>query len=394
MLRPSARAERVEPFYVMEVVKAAARLEAQGRSIIHLSIGEPDFGPPQPVLDAASAAIAETRTGYTPALGLSALRERIAEHYLAAYGVCIDPMRIAVTAGASAALLLALAALLDEGRDLLLADPGYPCNRHFATVVGSRAVLVPCGPAQRFQLSEEAIARHWRPATAGVLLASPSNPTGTSIEPQALDALLAAVRERDGFSVVDEIYLGLTYDHAPATALGRADDIAVINSFSKYFSMTGWRLGWLVIPPDLVPAVERLAQNLYICASAIAQHAALACFDAQTLALCEARRLEFKRRRDYLVPALRDLGLGIPSPPDGAFYIYADVSALTDDSWRFAFELLDATGVCVVPGRDFGKHAPERYVRISYATAFERLEEAIERLRRFIASRPPPRSQQ
>jgi aspartate/methionine/tyrosine aminotransferase len=387
MPTPAARTALIDPFYVMEIVKAAAQLEAAGRSIIQLSIGEPDFSAPEPVQVAARAAITAGATRYTPALGLHALRERIAEYYRCSYGIRVDPVRIAVTAGASGALLLAMAALLDEGREVLMPDPCYPCNRHFVTALGGLARLVPCSPASRFQLTAESVTEAWRSRTAGVMLATPSNPTGTTIEPVALAAIIAAVRDLGGFSVVDEIYLGLTYDHEPSTALSLADDLVVISSFSKFFSMTGWRLGWLVLPPSLVPVVEKLAQNLFICASAIAQSAAIACFERDSLAACESRRQEFMRRRDFLLPALRGLGLEIPVVPDGAFYIYADVSGLAADSWQFAFELLNHAGVCVVPGRDFGKHDPQRYVRISYATSMENLEDAVDRIRRYLETR-------
>ena len=384
---PAARTAQISPFYVMEIVKAAARLQAEGRSIIHMSIGEPDFTAPEPVQAAAHAAISAGATGYTPALGLDALRERIARHYRATLGVDVDPARIAVTAGASAALLLAMAALLGRDAEVLMPDPSYPCNRHFVTAFEGRARLVPCGPEARFQFTSEVVREHWSPATAGVMLASPSNPTGTSITPDALADVLTTVRGLGGFSVVDEIYQGLSYDHAPVTALALADDAIVINSFSKYFGMTGWRLGWLVAPAALVPTLEKLAQNLFICASAVSQQAGLACFGAEAMAICESRRQQFQARRDYLVPALRRAGLTIPVVPDGAFYIYADVSRYTTDSWQFAFDLLNDAGVCVVPGRDFGLHDPQRWVRVSYATSLDNLQEAVRRIERFLACR-------
>lgn len=385
----AARTARINPFYVMEIVKAAAQLEAAGRSVIHMSIGEPDFTAPPSVQEAARRAIAEGDTAYTPALGLSSLRESISAHYERAYGVRIDAARIAITAGASGALLLAMAALVERGDEVLMPDPSYPCNRHFVTAFDGIARLVPCGPEVRFQLDADAVNSHWAPRTRGVMLASPSNPTGTSISTDTLRALLDSTRALGGFSVVDEIYQGLVYGHPPSSALALAPDVLVINSFSKYFSMTGWRLGWLALPESLVPAVERLAQNLFICASTIAQRAALACFDPESLRIYETRRREFKRRRDFLVPALRRLGLEIPVEPDGAFYIYVDVGRFAADSWEFAFELLTESGVCVVPGRDFGTHAPQRYVRISYATAMDRLEEGIARMGRFLAARAP-----
>lgn len=381
----AARTALISPFYVMEIVKAADALRAAGRSVIHMSIGEPDFGPPEPVREAAAAAV-RGATGYTPALGIDALREAIAAHYANRFGVTVAPRRIAVTAGASAGLLLAMAALVERDAEVLMPDPSYPCNRHFVSAFEGRATLVPCGPEAKFQLTSTAVADNWGEHTRGVMLASPSNPTGTSIPPQQLAAVLDVVRSQGGFSVVDEIYQGLSYDHAPQTALALADDPVVINSFSKYFNMTGWRLGWLVLPEPLVPVIEKLAQNLFICASAVSQQAALACFSEDALAIYESRRREFQQRRDYLVPALQGLGLEVPVVPDGAFYIYADVSRFSPDSWKFALDLLNETGVCVVPGRDFGVHAPRRYVRVSYATSMAQLEEAISRMERFLAA--------
>jgi aspartate/methionine/tyrosine aminotransferase len=264
-------------------------------------------------------------------------------------------------------------------------DPSYPCNRHFITAFEGRARLVPTGPETRFQLDAALVAQHWAAATRGVLVASPSNPTGTSAASSELGRLIAAVHARNGFVISDEIYLGLSYDDIASTALVISDQVIVINSFSKYFAMTGWRLGWVVMPPQLRPALERLAQNLYICASAVAQHAALACFEPESLAIYEAQRAEFRRRRDFLVPALEDLGFGVPVRPDGAFYVYADISRFGEDSDRFVDSVLQATGVCMVPGKDFGVHSPQRFVRISYATSYERLCEAVERLQKYLA---------
>jgi aspartate/methionine/tyrosine aminotransferase len=391
----AARNAQIAPFYVMEVMKEAARLEAAGRPVIHLSIGEPDFTAPEPVRRAAIAAIESGRTQYTPAVGLPALRRAIAQHYRERFGAHVDPGRIVITAGASGALLLALAALVERDAEVLMADPSYPCNRNFVTAFEGRAQLVACGPQSRFQLTADHVAAHWTTATRGVLIASPSNPTGTSIAPAALDALLAEVRARGGFVIVDEIYQGLTYGHAPTTVLtsaSAADHVVVINSFSKYFSMTGWRLGWLAVPEPLVPTIEKLAQNLFICASAVAQQAGLACFTPESMAVYEERHREFQRRRDYLVPALQALGLEVPVVPDGAFYVYADVSRFTDDSTAFAFDVLHEADICLVPGRDFGVAQTQKYVRLSYATALANIEEAIERLRRFLAGRQRKRA--
>ena len=381
----AARAARIEPFHVMEVVKQAEALQRAGRSVIHLSIGEPDFTATEPVRRAAALAIEQGRTQYTPALGISRLRERIAEWYATRFGASVDPAAIAVTAGASGALLLTCAALVERDTEVLMPDPSYPCNRHFITAFEGRARLVPTGPETRFQLNAALVEKHWSAATRGVLVASPSNPTGTSIESGELGKLIAAVHARNGFVISDEIYLGLSYDDIASTALAISDQVIVINSFSKYFAMTGWRLGWVVMPPQLRPALERLAQNLYICASAVAQHAALACFEPESLAIYEAQRAEFRRRRDFLVPALEELGFGVPVRPDGAFYVYADITRFGDDSDRFVDSVLQATGVCMVPGKDFGIHSPQRFVRLSYATSYERLSEAVERLQKYLA---------
>ncbi|MEX3941568.1 pyridoxal phosphate-dependent aminotransferase [Paraburkholderia sp. BR10937] len=387
LLRLAARVDEIQPFYVMELAKEAAKLERAGRDIIHMGIGEPDFTAPEPVVEAAAAALRRGVTQYTSALGIHALREAIAAHYQHAYGLTVDPARIVVTAGASAALLLACTALVDRDDEVLMPDPCYPCNRHFVAAAEGKPVLVPSGPEARFQLTAADVERLWSPRTRGVLLASPSNPTGTSIEPDELKRIVQSVRARGGFTIVDEIYQGLSYDTPPVSALSFGDDVVTVNSFSKYFNMTGWRLGWLVVPPSLVGAFEKLAQNLFICASALAQHAALACFEPDTLKLYEGRRLEFKRRRDFIAPALESLGFTVPVVPDGAFYVYADCSNVAHpaagDSDALTRAMLHDAGTVMVPGMDFGVAAPHQYVRLSYATAYERLEEAVERLHAF-----------
>lgn len=386
LLRLAARVDAIQPFYVMELAKEAAQLERAGRDIIHMGIGEPDFTAPEPVVEAAAAALRRGVTQYTSALGLHALREAIAGHYAHAYGIDVDPARIVVTAGASAALLLACTALVDRDDEVLMPDPCYPCNRHFVAAAEGKPVLVPSGPAERFQLTAADVERLWNDRTRGVLLASPSNPTGTSIEPDELRRIVGAARERGGFTIVDEIYQGLSYGTPPVSALSFGDDVITVNSFSKYFNMTGWRLGWLVVPPTLVDAFEKLAQNLFICASALAQHAALTCFEPDTLAIYEARRLEFKRRRDFIAPALERLGFSVPVMPDGAFYVYADCSTVAHPAAGKSAELTSAmlhdAGVVLVPGIDFGTYEPNRYIRLSYATAYSKLEEAVERLHR------------
>jgi aspartate/methionine/tyrosine aminotransferase len=383
-LRYAARVDAIEPFYVMELAKEAQALERAGRDIIHMGIGEPDFTAPEPVIAAATDALRRGVTQYTNALGLASLREAISGHYRDVFGLDVDPARIVVTAGASAALLLACTALVDRDDEVLMPDPCYPCNRHFVAATEGRPVLIPSGPAERFQLTAAQVEAHWTPATRGVLLASPSNPTGTSIEPAELAKIVDVVRSHGGFTIVDEIYQGLSYDAKPVSALSLGDDVVTVNSFSKYFNMTGWRLGWLVVQPAMVSTVEKLSQNLFICASALAQHAALACFEPATLAVYESRRLEFGRRRDFIVPALRTLGFEVPVVPDGAFYVYADTRRVAHpaagDSTALTRSMLHDAGVVLVPGNDFGVHAPRDYIRLSYATAYSKLEEAVQRL--------------
>jgi aspartate/methionine/tyrosine aminotransferase len=392
-VKTAARLDHIEPFYVMECAKAAVEIAdgplcdpaRGGRPMIFLNIGEPDFTAAPRVVEAAMRCMAEGRTQYTQATGLPELRAAIARWYAQRFGLDIAAERIVVTAGASAALQLITAALVDDGDEVLMPDPSYPCNRHFVAAAGGRAVLLPAGPEHRFQLDADAVRAAWGARTRGVLLASPSNPTGTSIERDEMRRIVECVRERGGFTLVDEIYLGLSYDEAFGHSalehgVGHGDDVIAINSFSKYFGMTGWRLGWLVLPPALVPAVEKLAQNLYICASSIAQAAALACFEPESLAEYERRREAFRARRDFIVPALQQMGLPVPVQPDGAFYAYADVSAHAGSSWDFCFDLMRRAQVALTPGRDFGRVAGERYLRLSFASAMPELHEAAARL--------------
>jgi aspartate/methionine/tyrosine aminotransferase len=393
-MHTARRLDRIEPFYVMECAKAADEIARSsacdpaqgGRRMIYLNIGEPDFGAAPLVKAAAVRCIESGQTPYTPALGLPALREAISAWYAQRFGLAIDPGRIVVTAGASAALQLACLALFQAGDEVLLPDPCYPCNRHFLAAADATARLLPASSEQRFQLSSAQVRDAWAPATRGVLLASPSNPTATSIAPEELAEIVDVVRAHGGVSIVDEIYLPLSYDSRyERSALGLGDDIVSVNSFSKYFGMTGWRLGWLVLPPALVGAVERLAQNLYICPSTIAQQAALACFEPASIAEFERRRAELKARRDFIVPALNALGLKVPVMPDGAFYAWIDCSAHRPDSWAFAFELMQRAQVALTPGRDFGAADPERWLRLSFASSMADLQEAVARLREVLA---------
>jgi aspartate/methionine/tyrosine aminotransferase len=390
-MRIAQRAQRIDPFYVMEVAKAATELAPQmareGRPMIFLNIGEPDFSAPPLVQEAAARAIRDGRTQYTQATGLPALRERISQWYADRFGLQVGAERIVLTAGASAALQLACLALIDAGDEILMPDPSYPCNRQFVQAAEGQPVLVPTTPEDRFQLSAAQVESHWGPKTRGVLLASPSNPTGTSIARQALAGIVDRVRSRGGMTLLDEIYLGLSYDDAYGhSGLALGDDVVSINSFSKYFSMTGWRLGWLVAPPALVPVIERLAQHLFICPSTVAQHAALACFEAESITEYERRRAEFKARRDWFIPALADVGLPVPVMPDGAFYAWADCSAWTQrlgltGSWDLAFDLMRRAGLALTPGRDFGHADTARYLRFSTASSLAQLQEAVARLR-------------
>jgi aspartate/methionine/tyrosine aminotransferase len=394
-MRISRRAQAIEPFYVMEVAKQAAALarEVEGgdRPMVFLNIGEPDFTAPPLVQEAAARAIRDGRTQYTPATGLPLLRERISGWYADRFGVAVPASRIVVTAGASAALQLACLALIEAGDEILMPDPSYPCNRHFVSAAEGRSVLLPTTADERFQLSADKVAEAWNAQTRGVLLASPSNPTGTSIATDELRRIHAFVANRGGITLVDEIYLGLSHDASfGRSALALSDQIVSINSFSKYFNMTGWRLGWLVVPEALVPVVERIAQNLFICASTVAQHAALACFEADSLALYEQRRAEFRARRDFFVPALNALGLPVPVVPDGAFYAWADCSAAcrklgVKDSWDFAFEVMRRAHVAVTPGRDFGQATTANFIRFSTASSMAHLQEAAARLRTLLA---------
>jgi aspartate/methionine/tyrosine aminotransferase len=383
-LRTAARMAHIEPFEVMEIQTLAREVEARGHDVIHLEIGEPDFRTPQPVVEAAKRALDEHRMDYTSALGLPALREAIAGFYRTRYGVEVPASRVIVTAGSSAALLLAFGVLLDAGDEVLLADPGYPCNRHFIRTLGALPRAIAVGPGSRYQLNADLARRHWGPATRMAMVASPANPTGTLVTRDETAALAALVREKGGALLMDEIYHGLTYGVDTHTAAEEGEDVWVVNSFSKYFQMTGWRLGWLLAPTALVRKVETLAQNLFISPSAVAQHAALACFSRETLAITEARRAELDERRRYLVPALESLGFKVPVVPQGAFYVYADCSALSGDSFTFARRILTEAHVAVTPGKDFGANQPERHIRIAYTQPVARLEEAVARIRKLL----------
>ncbi|MBD8124318.1 MULTISPECIES: pyridoxal phosphate-dependent aminotransferase [Pseudomonas] len=382
----SARSRAIEPFHVMALLARANELQAAGHDVIHLEIGEPDFTTAEPIIKAGQAALAAGKTRYTAARGLPELREAIAGFYAQRYGVHVDPGRILITPGGSGALLLAASLLVDPGKHWLLADPGYPCNRHFLRLVEGAAQLVPVGPEVRYQLTADLVAQHWNEDSVGALVASPANPTGTLLHRDELAALAASLKARDGHLVVDEIYHGLTYGTEASSVLEVDDDAFVLNSFSKYFGMTGWRLGWLVAPEAAVADLEKLAQNLYISAPSMAQTAALACFEPQTLAILEQRRAEFARRRDFLLPALRHLGFNIAVEPEGAFYLYADISTFGGDAFAFCHHFLETEHVAFTPGLDFGRYRAGHHVRFAYTQNLSRLEEAVTRIARGLRS--------
>jgi len=382
---PARRVDDIEPFRVMDILGRARDLEAAGRSIIHMEVGEPDFATPEPIVAAGIAALRQGLTHYTPALGLPALRSALSGYYRQRYGVPLPAARIALTPGASGALLLAMAAMFNPGEELLLADPGYPCNRHFARLLEVQARSLPVGPESGFQLTAELVERHWGPDTRGVLVANPGNPTGTLIPDDELRAIHALVRRKGGWLLVDEIYHELVYEAAPPSAAGLGDDVVVINSFSKYFLMTGWRLGWLVAPEPLMAGIEKIAQNIFLAAPTPAQHAALAALLPETRLLLEARKEELRARRDVLLPELERLGFEVPVHPQGAFYIYADISRFAEDGEGFAKDLLDKAGVAITPGVDFGRHEAGRYVRFAYTTGLEQLREGVGRLADYLA---------
>ncbi|MGQ0647412.1 MAG: pyridoxal phosphate-dependent aminotransferase [Gemmatimonadaceae bacterium] len=380
----STRAREIQPFHAVEVYRQALALAERGRTIL-MCIGEPDFPTPNRVVRAGMEAAQRGETHYTMPLGIPPLRRAIAGHYAERYNVDVDPGRIIVTMGASGALTLAFAAIAEPGDEILMADPGYPSNRACLTFCGATAGLIPVGAAERFQLTADLVERHWRARTRGVMIASPSNPTGTTIAPDVLSAIHEVVRSRGGVLLVDEIYHGLTYGHRPPSAVAAGDDIFVINSFSKYYCMTGWRLGWLVAPEAFVSAIERMQAHLFICPPAPSQWAGVAALEPESTIIYETQRHELEGRRDFLVPALDAAGLRVACRPDGAFYAYTDVSAFTNDSWDFATRLLQSTGVAVTPGRDFGVHRASEFVRISYTSSLEQLEEGMQAMRAFLA---------
>jgi aspartate/methionine/tyrosine aminotransferase len=379
-MRTARRAAEIEPFEVMDVLSRAQALERAGRHVVHMEIGEPDFTAPAPVVEAGIRAMRDGRTAYTATLGLQSLREAIALHYEKKFSVKVDPGRIAITSGASGGLLTISALYVDAGDEILVPDPGYPGYRHFVRAFEGTAKTLAVSAANDFQPTLEMVRAAWGPRTKGLLLGSPSNPTGTLISRNELKSIAEFIAQRGGVLLVDEIYQGLVYGMEPWTAFGLPGEVVLINSFSKYFCMTGWRLGWVVLPPDALRGFEKLAQHLFISAPAAAQHAAESAFHEESLRVLEERRREFARRRDFLVPALKKAGLSIPAEPRGAFYVYADVGR---DARAFARELLEKEAVAATPGMDFGSNGTGRFVRFAYTRSMDDLEEAARRIARF-----------
>jgi aspartate/methionine/tyrosine aminotransferase len=385
-VRVSKRAQEIHPFHVMEILARARALEAEGRSIIHMEVGEPDFETPQPIVDAGVEALQSGRHHYTPALGLPALRRKIAENYQQRYGESVDPGRVAVTPGSSGGLQLLIALLVNPGDQVLMADPGYPCNRHFARLFEGEVVAIPVGAAERFQLTAALVEQYWSERSRVVMISSPSNPTGTVIAPDELERIAEFVQRKGGALIVDEIYQGLTYGDTGGTAVNLPGDLFVVNSFSKYYGMTGWRLGWLVAPKAAMDGLDRLSQNLFLAAPTPSQYAALVAMEPETEVILQSRRDEFQRRRDFLYQSLTALGFKIDHLPEGAFYLYADCSALSRDSSLFAMELLEQVGVAITPGKDFSTLDAKRWVRFAYTISLEKLQDGVERLAQFLQS--------
>lgn len=384
MTNPS-RIKDIQPFHVMALLARAKELEAEGKDIIHMEIGEPDFPTPQPIVDAGIEAISKGDVHYTPALGLPALRKAIAKFYKTRYAVNVTSNRIVITPGASGALMLTLGVIMQEGDEVLLADPGYPCNKNFVRFLSGKARSISVDATSGYQLTLKHLQDNWTDKTSAVMVASPSNPTGTLLPQEELIEIAKYVKEKGAYLIVDEIYHGLVYEGEVDTALVIDENIIVINSFSKYFNMTGWRLGWLVAPERLVDDMDKLAQNIFLAAPTPAQHAALAAFKPETIAILESHKKEFEQRRDYLLPKLKELGFKIEVEPQGAFYIYANCEKFTNDSYKFCYDLLENIGVAITPGKDFGENKANTFVRFAYTTSIKRLEEAMKRLAKYLA---------
>lgn len=380
----SKRSNKLSPFHVMDILARAKALSQQGRTIHHLEIGEPDFATAESIVKTGIEALQQYKTHYTPALGLPELREAVAEYYDRKFSVKINPQRIVITPGASGAIQLAITCLLDAGDNVLLSDPGYPCNRNIAQVLAAEAISIPTTAQSAYQLDADMVESHWNNRTRAAMVATPSNPTGSLLPAQQLKALCQVIEKKQGRLIVDEIYQGLVYDEEEYTALEISDECFVINSFSKYFGMTGWRIGWMVVPEFYVDAIDRIAQNIFLAPPTISQYAAMTALKSDTQLVLDERRDEFKKRRDFLLPALTQLGFKVAAKPQGAFYIYANCEDFTDDSYVWVKQLLDDQGVALTPGIDFGEHLAEKHCRFAYTQSVEILEQAVAKMAAFI----------
>jgi len=380
----SKRSSTLSPFHVMDILAQAKALSQQGKTIYHMEVGEPDFPTSECIVNAGIDALKQGKTHYTPALGLPELRNAVAEYYDRKFSVTIDPNRIIITPGASGAIQLAMTCLLDAGENILLADPGYPCNRNIAQVLAAETIAIPVGAESNYQLNADLVAKHWNEKTRAVMVATPSNPTGTLLPADQLIELCQLIKKKQGRLIVDEIYQGLVYDVEDHTILEFSDDCFVINSFSKYFGMTGWRLGWMVVPEGYVDTIDRIAQNIFLAAPTVSQYAALTALKAETQIELDRRRDEFKQRRDFLLPALEQLGFDIAVKPQGAFYIYANCERFTDDSFTWVKQLLNEQGVALTPGIDFGEYLANKHCRFAYTQCLQQLEQAVDKIDAFI----------
>lgn len=376
--------KRIDPFYVMDLLARAKELEAQGRSVIHMEVGEPDFITAPHIVDAGKRALDAGHTGYTAATGIPELRRAISAHYRKRFGIGVPVERIVVTPGSSGALQLIMSVLINPGMQVLMTDPGYPCNKNFVELVSGVPVCVPVNADTNYQFNAGLIDLNWKEETRAAMVASPSNPTGTLVPKAEMSRIYDVVKARGGSLIVDEIYQGLTYGREPYSALELGDDLFVINSFSKYFGMTGWRIGWVVAPEAYVESMDTLAQNIFLSCPSMSQYAALEAFNPACLDVLEERRFEFEKRRDFLLPALQEIGFEFPVVPEGAFYLYADCSNLTGDSFKFCYELLEDKGVAITPGKDFGTNNPDHHIRFAYTNSIENMAEAVARIKAFI----------
>jgi len=383
-VKTALRCQQVSPFRVMRVMARAAELQAAGRHVVHLEVGEPDFPTAEPIVAAGCEALANGRTQYTQATGLPALREKISAHYAQRYGVSVSPERIIVTPGASGALSLLAQLLLDPGDSVLMPDPSYPCNRNFVRLAGAEVQLVPVSASDGWQVTTDALAARSDKSSCGIWLASPANPTGAALTLAQLQKLSAWARTHGMHLLVDEVYHGLDYTDEIPTVLQVDSSAIVVNSFSKYFGMTGWRVGWMVVPNELIEKATILAQNLFIAAPTMSQYGALRALDEDLREELERRRSAFRERRDFLLPALQAIGFDIPYIPQGAFYLHAGIREFGEQSERFCQRLLEDHGVAITPGTDFGVHRCDDFVRFAFTTDMDSLAMAVDRLSRAV----------